>query len=312
MKTSGAESPPFDWKTLPEGLRSRGRPLSVHRPWGEALADLNRRFFARFLGESWGNAGTGANVERITMFVLGALMCVAGLVALGFFQFRPPKTEDPRLLLIVAGVAFVLGALMIGLGLFHRRSDREAGADANRPTSNTTPPDLYLVYADGLATVTRNAFEFLAWSDVKEVSSVWRGMDRCLAVTGVDDRQIVVSNGFTNAGELNQAIYQRVNALLLPKALKQIEAGKSAKFGPFAISRSGLKYKDRKASWDDITSMKIQSHGGDRRLTIYAKGTLLRWCWYDLSKVPNEQTFLDALARTAPKRLLTTTTNPRW
>jgi hypothetical protein len=168
------------------------------------------------------------------------------------------------------------------------------------------------VYADGLAAVTGDTFVFLAWEEVKEVASDWVKMDRQLVVTDGDDRQIIVWSGFTEMGELRQAICQKVSELLVPKALAKISQGKPVHFGPFTLRRSGLGYKGRKASWDDITSMKITNHRGDVRLTIYTRGRLLAWCWCAVHTVPNWDTFYDTLCRTAPEHLLTTATKPRW
>jgi hypothetical protein len=53
MKTSPSSS--LDLTKLPEGLRSRGKPLAVHRPWGAVIADAQARFFARLFGENWRN-----------------------------------------------------------------------------------------------------------------------------------------------------------------------------------------------------------------------------------------------------------------
>src|SRR5262249_4391812 len=104
----------------------------------------------------------------------------------------------------------------------------------------------------------------------------------------------------------------RVNDVLLPKALSKISQGKSVNFGPFTLRGSGLKYKDRKASWNDVTSMKITNYRGDIRLTIYTKGRLFAWCWCNIYNIPNFDTFYDVICRTAPEHLLTTSTRPRW
>ncbi len=164
-----------------------------------------------------------------------------------------------------------------------------------------------------MAAVTGNRFEFMEWSAVDEVAWVWIGLGHHLALTDNEERQMVVwQHGYTEAGELRLAIFQRVNDFLLPKTLKKIAAGKGVKFGPFALSEGGLKYKDRKARWGDITSMKIHTHRGDTRLTIYVRGRLFAWSWCNVDSIPNWNTFYDALCQTAPDHLLTKTKKPRW
>ena len=85
-----------------------------------------------------------------------------------------------------------------------------------------------LVYKDGLAAVTGDKFEFMEWSAVQEASWVWIRLSRRLALTDAEGRQMVVwQDGYTEAGELRLAIFQRVNDFLLPKTLKRIAAGKA-------------------------------------------------------------------------------------
>src|SRR3954452_23040555 len=111
---------PFDPAGLPEGLRTRGRPLSVHRPWKAALADAQRRFLSRFLGEDRQPFVVGEDLQRAVLLALGALMFCGGGAGLAIYRSRPPKNEDPRVLLIVAGVGFALCAVAVGIALFHR------------------------------------------------------------------------------------------------------------------------------------------------------------------------------------------------
>jgi hypothetical protein len=310
MKSAPVSS--LDLATLPEGLRSRGRPLSVHRPWSAVIADAQARFFARVFGNNWRNFGRGYGFQKAALLGFGVFGFLAGLVFVWIFFYHPPKNEDPRFVLVAAGIFFVFSLILLGGAIFLRHPDDEEPAATVPEKLTKSVPDMYLLYSDGLAAVTGGTFEFMAWKDVNEVASVWIKMDRQLVLKKGDDRQMMVWNGFTEMGELRLAIYQQVNNVLLPKALSRIEEGKAVRFGPFTLSRTGLKYKDRKARWSEITSMKIISHGGDQRLTIRTKGRLLAWCWCDTSKISNWNTFYDALCRTAPEELLTTSTKPRW
>jgi hypothetical protein len=303
---------------LPEGLRAKGQPLSIHRPWGDVVADAQKKMLQFMGAEAINRFVSGPILERIALFTLAIFLFGAGVVALWFYKYNPPKNEDPVFVLITAVVCFVLGGVGLVSGIVHvvlkgrapGRSSRAAerkfvGTDAERPR-------YYLVYEDGLATVTGDAFEFLAWTDIKEVGRAWKRLDCFLSLTDSGDRTVVIANGYSNAGELRLAIFQNVNRCLLPKALKRIDAGKSVKFGPFAVNGAGLKYKERIADWDDVTSMKLQTYRGQTSITIYVRGRLLWWCWHDIHEVPNHETFYDVLCHVAPDHLLTTSSRPRW
>jgi hypothetical protein len=313
VKTSEPESLPIDPSKLPEGLRAHGRPLSVHRPWAVAATAAMNGFFARVFGRSWEDPSLAAKLERGAIFVLAVVMLGISALCTWVYLFNPPKNEDPRWPLGFAIVTGVIGVGMFIGGIFHKRSTGFSGGDDRKgPKMPAGAPDCYLVYKDGVATVTGEAFEFLAWREIKEVSNVWKALERYPVVIADDDRQIVIRQGYTGKGELLLAINQRVNEILVPKALRRIEEGKSAKFGPFAVSGWGLKYKKRKARWDDVQSMKLETFRGLTRLTIYARGHLFAFCWCDMATIPNMDTFYDVLCRTAPEHLLTKSTRPRW
>ncbi|HEV3345135.1 MAG TPA: DUF6585 family protein [Pirellulales bacterium] len=151
----------------------------------------------------------------------------------------------------------------------------------------------------------------MTWNEVKEIESVLRNMNRQLLIKSADGRRLLVWNGFTEMGELKQSIYQRVNEVLLPKALTQIADGKSVKFGPFALHRSGLKYKDRKTSWNNVASMKLINHRGNVRLTI----TRRIECCHGAGARSTE--FPTGTRSTMPfveqrRKILATATKPRW
>jgi hypothetical protein len=277
-----------------------------------AFADAEERFLARLLGENWRSFGSSLRFQRVASFGAGAVAFLGGLVCVWIYFYRPPQGDDAMFVLVAAGFAFLFSIALFVAGIIARGPDGKAQAGPKRGKGPKGGPDLYVVYNDGLAAVTGEKFEFMSWKDVDEVAHVWRKMDRQLVMRIGDDREMVVHGGFTEQGELCQAVYQRVSEVQLPKTLSRIEEGKSVKFGPISLHRAGLKYKDRKARWDDIKSMKIVNHRGDIRLTIHTKGRLLAWCWCDIFTIPNWDTLFDALCRTAPEHLLTKSSKPRW
>jgi hypothetical protein len=306
MTHKGEPVADFDTATLPEELQAYGQPLSIHRPWAAAIEDVQRKLLSALGGLTWNLSGPA--FEQWVLLILGAFLLAGGFVALGFYFYRPPKNEDPIFVLITAVGAFVLGGVTFGLGVFRTRLGSGAGAGSKA----TTVRRIFVVYEAGLAVVEGDAFEFMRWRDVKELGNTWVRLSLFLTLTDTEGRRIVIDNGLTDSGTLSLALHQRVNDVLLPKALKRIEAGKWVSFGPFKVSKAGMKYKDRSTSWDDVKSMEIHTRGLDRRLTIHCYGRLMRWCWYNLTNVPNDGTFLDVLSRTAPERLLIPSKRPRW
>lgn len=295
-----------DAQALPEGLRAYGRPLAIHRPWNAVVEGARRKLVSKLFG---GNQGfSEAAVERWALIIVGAVVLAIGLLAIGFYFFRPPKDQNPVFLLVIALLAFGVGGASFSAGVFHEWFSELQGGFSKAQLA----PRIYVVYDEGFAAVEGDAFEFMPWREVSEVCNASAGLNRIFTVSGADGRKIDIPPGVTEAGELRLAIQQRVNELLLPRALAKIDAGKSAKFGPFAVSKPGLKYKDRSAIWDDVKSIEIQSGRGGRRLTIYCERRLLAWCWCDLDSIPNHQTLYDVICRTAPEQLLTRSTRPRW
>jgi hypothetical protein len=303
MNSSG-KSDPSDFR-LPEVLKRYGQPLSIHRPWTQVVDDAQRKLVRAIFGENW--QLNSVFVEQVCLLVLGGLMVPAGLVVLGIYLFNPPE-KDAIFALICALILLVLGTLGLILGIFRRRfaaSFKEASpAQRGKRT--------FVVYAEGLAAASADSHEFMAWRDVQELANVWAGMDRQLTLTDAAGRKLVIDRGLAEEGELTLAIHQRVHAVQLPKALARIKAGETVSFGPFAVSQRGLKYKDKATTWNDIASMEVHAGKGGRRLTIYTTDGWLAWCWHDLNDVPNDDTFFDVLSHTAPERLLTQSTRPRW
>jgi len=93
-----------------------------------------------------------------------------------------------------------------------------------------------------------------------------------------------------------------VTAVLHPQYLARIEMGKKVMFGPFGVSKRFVYFKNKKTSWDDVTSMRIVT-GRRYCLQIFC-GWLLPWCTFYMLTVPNGQLVYEVIRRVAPSRLL--------
>jgi hypothetical protein len=137
---------------------------------------------------------------------------------------------------------------------------------------------------------------------VDELLSPLIGVNHCFTLVfgGV---RAPIDRSVSAYGDLIQAVVDRVTEAQLPRAMAKIQAGKSARFGPFAVSFKGLRYKDRSVRWKEVGRKSLQV-GLGRRLTVYREGGMFSFCWHDLNRVPNDNTFYRVLCETAPEHLL--------
>ncbi|HVK14438.1 MAG TPA: DUF6585 family protein, partial [Gemmataceae bacterium] len=65
-------------------------------------------------------------------------------------------------------------------------------------------------------------------------------------------------------------------------------AGGRVEFGPFEVSRSGLRYEKNLLPWADLSEAAVSS----KSLTVKRKGKWLPWVSKELDDVPNPHVFL--------------------
>jgi hypothetical protein len=285
---------------LPPEVASLGQPLHVHPPTA----------IAAFLSKT-PLGGTPLDLSPLAKATLNRLMFWAGTVgfpvlAAAFvliYFFVPVTGGPPEIALGVAGVCLLAGVASLILLLRSRGQpvEQEAPRPPKKRAAASRPG--YLFYRDALVVRQGEQTTVVRWDEVRELLYPAAAGTNFRLVTR-DDREVDIDRWVRDYGDLVQAVVDRLNEVLVPATLEKIAGGKKAKFGPLAVTRTGLRYKGKKAHWDDVTSMVIQAGRGGRRLTVHTQGSWFAWCWVDLNRIPNNDVLYHVLCRTAPKRLL--------
>ena|GEM_PF-483653 len=134
----------------------------------------------------------------------------------------------------------------------------------------------------------------------------WRNVSTIISVQN-DDRLVLRHRGGTYRLRLNlwsdaEALYDHVTShvveVLLQGVHRQVNAGKTVKFGPLALSGAGLTHKKRLMPWDDIENIRFQdevdSGVSTRELIIVADGRQLK---IDEARIDNAPVLLAYLSQ---------------
>lgn len=154
----------------------------------------------------------------------------------------------------------------------------------------------YLVFPDALVEVKGDEFAVIPWDQIKELNAP-------RTVVTNDGQQFPLSGMVQDLGRLYDAVQSRLHDRLMPAIRSELNAGQAVPFGRFTLSRTTLGYDSKEVSWDRVSSMQIIVRGGNRSLNIW-DGHILPWCSANLSAVPNDWLFLDALRSVCPPHLL--------
>jgi hypothetical protein len=277
---------------LPADVASLGKPLSVHPPLGAAQAVVRMAAKIGVAAENSVAKRRLAAALTIGLPLIGA-GCLIPYLNGARFGKAPPEFW---LIIPVSGVVFGLIS-----GIWWWRLSRAADDLPDQPPEDPTSPlPGVILYPDALVHVRKKEFTVIRWEDVRTLDapaskSRWR-------VTASDGRQIELPGWIEDDGTAIESTIERVTAVLLPKFLERIEAGKKVSFGPFGVSKRAVYFKGKKADWDDVTRMRILT-GRVYCLQIYC-GWFLPWCTFSLLTAPNGQLVYELIRRVAPARLL--------
>jgi hypothetical protein len=205
----------------------------------------------------------------------------------------------PRVAWLAFGGFSLAFALFAG-GYWYYLSQKLAGAAPAPPPAPANEPPGFIFYPVALVQVRGGKFTAIRWQDVQTLEAPaaaghWK-------ITARDGRQIELSYWVEDEGTTIESLVRHVSAVLLPQFQQRIAAGETLMFGPFGISREGVTYKAKTATWQEVTSLRYLT-GGIYSLQIYCGG-FLPWCTFPVMTAPNGELIYQLLCRVAPPRLL--------
>jgi hypothetical protein len=232
--------------------------------------------------------GVPEHIHPVSPWVLWLCWLVA-IPALGpatmafYFLWKPFGTNPPpREVMIIGGVAFVIGSLvLIGMALWVRTL-------------------VYLVFADALVRVRGGRWTIFPWGDIKEVFEKPMGSDSRYRMKLSDGRTKSIASIVKNHKALGEMIVARVTERVLPEALRIFEQGGTVSFGPLSVSPDLLTYKDKQVAWGQIARLDVEFNPqtNSAQLEVRAGGGFVTWCSVPVRNIPNLRVFLE-LARCA-------------
>jgi hypothetical protein len=210
---------------LPPEVLILGQPVSVHAP----------NIAARLKGR----LSTTKADKRIALVLAIALPLIGAAFILPYLKGAPFGKAPPEGWLSIVGAGLLFGLLAGGYWLHLTRSDGKG----NPPE---TPPRFVpgvILYREGIVQADNGKFTVILWEEVDELHAPT--LAGCWRVLAKDGRKVDISGWLENEGTAIAYTADRVTAVLAPRFLAIIEAGKKAMFGPFGISRRHVYYKKK-------------------------------------------------------------------
>ncbi len=278
---------------LPPEVAALGKPMSVHPP--SAAVMMSAKLDAKFQAVDW-----SALPFRIALAVLTFALPFVGCGFTIFFLLDVPMGNGPPSLWLTMPLnGVVFGGISAFLWWRLTRNAKTSQPTPKQPPKPGASLPGVIIYLDALVHVCDGKFTMIRWDDVQTIDHATGG-NWC--ITAKDGSKIELPTWIEDDATAIESTIDHVTAMLLPQYLDRIDAGKKVMFGPFGVSKRYVYYKDKKADWNDVTSMRILT-GVGYSLQIFC-GWPLPWCSADLLSAPNGQMVYKLMCEVAPKRLL--------
>ena len=98
-----------------------------------------------------------------------------------------------------------------------------------------------------------------------------------------NDQKLYFTDDLQNVTKLGAVLRERTLPNLLEQAVKDYEKGRLMDFGPFSLSKTGIRSGGEDTSWNDIESIALDEDA----LTVKRKGEEGFWLNAPASKIPN-------------------------
>lgn len=127
---------------------------------------------------------------------------------------------------------------------------------------------------------------FAAWLEVEPPTfQIWNAQ---LTVRRADGTTAKLTPAVSAYPELAVYVQRETFRALWPATLARFRAGERVEFGPFEVSRAGLRYEKTVLPWADLSDVAVSS----KSLTVKRKGKWLPWVSKELDEVPNPHVLL--------------------
>jgi hypothetical protein len=141
-----------------------------------------------------------------------------------------------------------------------------------------------------------------AWLEVEPPAfQIWNAQ---LTIRRTDGTSAKLTPSVSGYPELAAHVQRETFRALWPAVLARFQAGARVEFGPFEVSRAGLRYEKNVLPWADLAEVAVNS----KHITVKRKGKWLPWVSKELDDVPNPHVLLALIdearhtARPARKR----------
>jgi hypothetical protein len=138
----------------------------------------------------------------------------------------------------------------------------------------------FVVERDGAGEVTAG------WLEVEPPTfQIWNAQ---LTVRRADGTAAKLTPAVSGYPELVAHVLRETFRAQWPAALARFRAGERVEFGPFEVSRLGLRYEKNLMPWADLAEVNV----GSKSLAVKRKGKWLPWVSKELDDVPNPHVLL--------------------
>lgn len=121
-------------------------------------------------------------------------------------------------------------------------------------------------------------------------NGVYTGTSHRYQVKRKDKYQIVLTDRFTNVGNLGDTISDQVTRTLLPQVIAAYNAGQTITFGPLSVNQQGLvNILGHVLPWSEIKGIDIQRG----YIAVSRAGKWLKWSNEPVRKIPNALVFIN-------------------
>jgi hypothetical protein len=217
------------------------------------------------------------------VLVFGVLLLVGFTTLASTLGALDNRSPDVLVFGLLAGMACCLGAVGVAV---RWRATRGMHLD---------------VHEHGLSYRVGARETVLLWDDVAEVRVTWTNVRRYLGgcvLVGKDGKRMELTSHLAGIEAIGSTVETESVRRQVPRALAELEAGRTVPFGPFAVSKAGLAHGSRELAWRDVAGAAL-SDGiiaiGDteRGIRVLPKrGGLIAWAKASYDEVPNAAVLL--------------------